>query len=99
MLPISLRHKLVGLNIQEYTATASQTTFTVTNGYTVGTVQVFANGIQLGSGAIVASNGTTIVLNNARNAGDIIRVISGGVSTQANNIQSYSLAMSVALGA
>jgi hypothetical protein len=91
--------KLVGLNIQEFTATASQTTFTITNGYTVGTVQVFANGIQLGSGAIVASNGTTVVLNNARNAGDIVRVISGGASTQANNIQSYSLAMSVALGA
>ena len=92
-------NKLVSLNIQEFTATASQTTFTVTNGYTVGTVQVFANGIQLGSAAIVASNGTTVVLNAARNAGDIIRVISGGASTQANNIQSYSLAMSVALGA
>ena len=91
--------KVVGLNIQEFTATASQTTFTVTNGYTVGTVQLFANGIQLGSGAFVASNGTTVVVNTARNAGDIIRVISGGTSTQANNIQSYSLAMSVALGA
>ena len=91
--------KVVGLNIQEFTATASQTTFTVTGGYTVGTAQIFANGIQLGSGAFVASNGTTVVLNNARNAGDIIRVISGGASTQANNIQSYSLAMSVALGA
>ena len=91
--------KIVPLNIQEFSATASQTTFTVTNGYTVGTVQVFANGIQLGSAAFVASNGTTVVLNTARNAGDIIRVISGGASTQANNIQSYSLAMSVALGA
>jgi hypothetical protein len=84
--------------IQEFIATASQTTFTVTGGYTVGSVQVFANGIQLGSGAFVASNGTTVVLNSARDTGDIIRVISGGTSSAVNNIQSFSLAMSVAFG-
>lgn len=86
------------LRIEEFTATASQTTFTVTGGYTVGTVQVFANGIQLGNGAFVASNGTTVVLNTARDANDIIRIISGGTSSAVNNVQSYSLAMSVAFG-
>ena len=91
--------KLVPQSIQEFTATGGQTTFTISGGYTVGTVQVFANGVQLGSGAFVASNGTTVVVNTARVAGDIIRVISGGSATLANNIQSYSLAMSIALGA
>lgn len=90
--------KVVPLGIQEFSATAGQTTFTISGGYTVGTVQVFANGINLGNGAFVATNGTSVVLNNARQAGDIIRIISGGASSQANSIQTYSLAMSVALG-
>ena len=89
--------KAIPLNIQEFTATAAQTTFTVTGGYTVGTVQVFANGINLGSGDFTASNGTTVVVGQARNAGDIIRIISGGVSSSINNIQSFSIAMSVAM--
>jgi hypothetical protein len=91
--------KVVPLNIQEFTATGGQTTFTISGGYTVGTVQVTANGVALGSGAFVASNGTTVVVNTARVAGDIIRVVSGGTSSAANNIQSYSIAMSIALGA
>jgi hypothetical protein len=91
--------KVVPLNIQEFTATGGQTTFTISGGYTVGTVQITANGVALGSGAFVASNGTTVVVNTARSAGDIIRVVSGGTSSAANNIQSYSIAMSVALGA
>jgi hypothetical protein len=62
-------------SIQEFTATASQVTFTIAGGYTVGQTQVFANGVQLGSGDYTASNGTTVVLNNGRNVGDIIRVV------------------------
>jgi hypothetical protein len=89
--------RTIPLSIQEFTATAGQTTFTVAGGYTVGTVQVFANGVNLGSGDITASNGTTVVLTEARKVNDIIRVISGGSSTAVNNIQSFSIAMSVAM--
>ena len=63
--------------ITEFTATAGQTLFTIPAGYSVGTVQVFANGIQLGSADYTASNGSTITLNTARNSGDIIRVVAG----------------------
>ena len=63
--------------ITEFTATAGQTLFTVPAGYAVGTVQVFANGIQLGSADYTASNGSTITLLTARNSGDIIRVVAG----------------------
>jgi hypothetical protein len=62
-------------SIQEFTATAGQTTFTVAGGYTVGQIQVFANGIQLGTGDYTASNASTVVLNIGRNVNDIIRVV------------------------
>lgn len=71
----------------EAIATAGQTTFTIPGGYTVGYIEVFANGILLGSSNYTASNGTTVVLNNARNAGDIIRIVAaaaGGTATAFN---------------
>lgn len=71
----------------EAIATASQTTFTIPGGYTVGYIEVFANGILLGSSDYTASNGTTVVLNNARVSGDIIRVVAaaaGGSVTAFN---------------
>jgi hypothetical protein len=89
---------ILAANIQEFTASASQTTFTVSGGYTVGTAQVTANGIDLGSGDFTASNGSTVILNAARNAGDVIRIRSGGTSSTVNNIQNFSIAMSVAMG-
>jgi hypothetical protein len=58
---------------------------------------VFANGIQLAGADYTASNGTTVVLSAARNVGDIIRIISGGTSTTVNNINNFSVAMSVAM--
>jgi len=75
-------------NVQEFTATAGQTTFTVSAGYTVGQIQVFANGINLAASDFTATNGSTVVLGQARNAGDIIRVMSllTAVSGTANNV-------------
>jgi hypothetical protein len=76
----------------EQTATAGQTTFTIPGGYTPSYIQVFANGILLSTANYTASNGTTVVVNNARNAGDIMRFIAGSnvlgftTSTFANNI-------------
>jgi len=90
--------QVIPFKMEEFTATGSQTTFTVTGGYIAGTVMVFANGIFLNSGDFTASNGTTVVLNSARNAGDIIKIIAGGTSSSSNQQQSFSIAMSVALG-
>lgn len=89
--------QVIPLKIEEFSASASQTTFTVTGGYVVGTVMVFANGIFLNSGDFTASNGTTIVLSEARSLGDIIKVIAGGTSSAVNQSQSFSIAMSVAM--
>ena len=52
---------IVAQKKQEYAATASQTTFTVTGGYVLTTVQVFANGIALAYSDYTATNGTTVV--------------------------------------
>lgn len=67
------------ISIQEFTATSNQSVFTVTNGYSLGSVQVFANGVALGFSDFTASNGSTVVLNDPRFSGDIIRVVSGGL--------------------
>jgi hypothetical protein len=90
--------QIIPTAIQEFTAAANTTTFTITGGYTVGTVQVFANGVQLSSADYTASNGTTVVLTQPRAAGDIIRTVAGLSSNAINNIQTFSIAMSVALG-
>jgi hypothetical protein len=70
----------VGVNpsareIQTYIATASQTTFTVTGGYTVGLVDVFINGVRLTSSDYTATNGTTVVLTVGTMAGNIVDII------------------------
>jgi len=70
----------VGVNpsareIQTYIATASQTTFTVTGGYTVGLVDVFINGVRLTSSDYTATNGTTVVLAVGTMAGNIVDII------------------------
>ena len=69
--------------IQEFSATAGQTIFTTTNAYTVGSVQVYANGIALGNGDFTATNGTTITLNVGRTLGDVIRIQSAATSVNA----------------
>jgi hypothetical protein len=60
-------------NKTDFTATASQTTFTVT--YTVGLVEVYRNGVKLAIADYTASNGTTIVLATGANSGDVIEVV------------------------
>ena len=55
-----------------FTATASQTTFTPSGSYTVGFINVIRNGSQLAPADYTATNGTTVVLNNACTAGDIV---------------------------
>jgi hypothetical protein len=72
----------VSFTVTDFTATASQTTFTVT--YVVGLVEVYRNGVKLAQADYTASNGTTIVLATPANSGDIIQVVAfGAVNTAA----------------
>jgi hypothetical protein len=72
----------VSFVVTDFTATASQTTFTVT--YTVGLVEVYRNGVKLAIADYTASNGTTIVLATGANVGDLIEVVAfGSVNTAA----------------
>jgi hypothetical protein len=69
----------------EFTATAGQTTFSVPS-YTPGFIDVYRNGALLGSADFTATNGTTIVLNNAASAGDLVETVSFFVSSVINAI-------------
>lgn len=60
---------------QDFTATASQTTFTTTGSYTVGFLEVYRNGVRLGDANFTATNGTTVVLSTACNAGDLVTIV------------------------
>lgn len=72
----------VSFTVTNFTATAAQTTFTVT--YVVGLVEVYRNGVKLAIADYTASNGTTIVLATPANAGDVIEVVAfGAVNTAA----------------
>jgi hypothetical protein len=69
----------------EFTATAGQTTFSVPS-YTVGYIDVYRNGALLGSADFTATSGTTVVLNNAASAGDLVETVSFFVSSVINAI-------------
>jgi hypothetical protein len=71
-----------------FTATASQTTFTVT--YTVGLIEVYVNGVLLNGADYTASNGTSVVLAVACNAGDIVETIAFASFSVANTVSSFS---------
>ena len=64
----------------DFTATAGQTTFTVPS-YTVNFIQVYRNGVLLGSADYTATTGTTVVLATAATAGDLVTTISFYVSS------------------
>ena len=62
-----------------FTATAGQTSFTVT--YTVGFVEVFVNGVLLDTTDYTSTSGTAIVLATAAALNDIVTVIAYSVTT------------------
>ena len=62
-----------------FTATAGQTSFTVT--YTVGYVEVFVNGVLLDTTDYTATSGTAIVLATAAVLNDIVTVIAYNATT------------------
>jgi len=59
--------------VYNYTATASQTTFNAT--YAVGAIDVYYNGSRLNESEYTATNGTTVVLNIACVAGDLVDIV------------------------
>ena len=76
----------------EFTATANQTTFSVPS-YTPGFIDVYRNGVLLASTNFVATNGTTVVLNNAASSGDLIETVSFFVSSVLNAIPAVANAV------
>ena len=71
--------------VTEFTATAGQTTFTPPS-YSVGFINVYLNGVLLGSADYTATNGTTVVLATGASAGNILTVESFSISSVANAI-------------
>lgn len=94
---LALTSDIIAAKKQEFTATAGQTTFTITDGYSVGTVQVFANGIALAAADFTASNGTTVVLTEARVVGDNIIVTSGGTFQGGTTANALTIGTGLAL--
>lgn len=63
-------------NRQAYTATANQTSFSVSTGYLVGGLDVFRNGVKLITGTdYTATNGSTFILILPANNGDTVECI------------------------
>lgn len=61
---------------QDYTATAGQTVFTVTGGYTVGQLAVYYNGSKLAAAEYTATDGSTFTLATACQVNDIVQAVS-----------------------
>lgn len=71
-----------------FTATAGQTTFTVT--YTVGYVQVYVNGVLLSASDYTSSSGTSIIMGSALRAGDLVDIFAYTVTLVNNVSPSYT---------
>lgn len=71
--------------VTEFTATAGQTSFS-TPSYTVGFINVYRNGVLLGSADYTATTGTTVVLASGATAGDLVTTESFYVSSIYNAI-------------
>ena len=59
--------------VTDFTATAAQTTFTVT--YTPGFLDVYRNGVKLATADYTATNGTSVVLGVACASGDVVQFV------------------------
>lgn len=78
-----------------FTATAGQTSFSVT--YVIGAVDVFHNGVKLAPADFTATTGSTIVLISAANAGDTIEIVSYSQVNYTNTVQKTGDTMTGAL--
>ncbi len=83
---------------QTFTATASQTTFTITGGYDAGYADVYLNGAKLVNGTdVTVSSGTDVVLATGAVAGDIVDVVAYGAFSLANMVSKTGDTMTGAL--
>lgn len=57
---------------QVFTATAGQTTFTISGGYATGFIDIFVNGVYLNEDQYTATNNSTIVLTDAASLNDVV---------------------------
>jgi len=70
---------------QTFTATAGQTSFTVTDGYDANFADVYLNGVKLVNGTdVTVSSGTAVVLVSGAAAGDVLDVVAYGAFEVAN---------------
>jgi len=70
---------------QSFTATAGQTSFTVTDGYDANFADVYLNGVKLVNGVdVTVTSGTAVVLASGAAAGDSVDVIAYGAFEIAN---------------
>lgn len=60
------------------TATAGQTTFSISGGYAAGYIDVFMNGAKLMPSDLTATDGTSVILSTSANAGDELEFIVWG---------------------
>ena len=71
--------------VTDFTSTAAQTTF-IPPSYTSGYINVYRNGVRLGTADYTATNGTTVVLANAASLGDLVTTESFYVNSVLNAI-------------
>jgi hypothetical protein len=71
--------------VTEFTATAGQTTFSIPS-YTVGYVDVYRNGVRLGTADYTATSGTSVVLAAGASLNDLVATESFYVSSVLNAI-------------
>lgn len=97
----------VGRSITEITASNGQTTFNTIGSYTPGFVDVILNGSQLASSDFTATNGTSVVLQQACTTGDFVRIVSYDAVSLANTyrkievdslVNETAIVMAIALG-
>ena len=73
--PISLTPNIASKSVSA-TATAAQTSFTVTGGYRINELGVYRNGVRLVQGKdFTASDGSTVTLLSGATVGDLIEFV------------------------
>lgn len=78
-----------------FTATAGQTTFSMT--YVIGAIDVYRNGVKLAPADFTATNGTSIVLANGCTVGDTVEVVSYPMITYSDAVKRTGDTMTGAL--
>ena len=60
---------------QVFTSTSGQSVYTITGGYTIGSVDVYFNGIKLIKTEYTATNGTSVIISVSAQLNDIVEII------------------------